>query len=111
MVLKKKRNFQREESLKYKIPCNDLGYNVQHLVLIVEHSIQLGQIKVPEHCSTWENLLQHNQHLIDSKNRLKELFNINHFSQFELDTLAVRTTEIVKKYYPHLIIHSVVSVV
>ena len=86
-----------------QIPSSGLSYGAQHLILLIQHHVDLQKIKVPPTKPSWEVLVLLNQSvdLVEKKERTKEFCSIHHFLLEELDTVAKRVGKFVRTYQPH----------
>ena len=88
-----------------QIDHHGLSYAGQHLVLLLQHYVDVQHIKVPSNNVSWENLVTINLKvdLLKKKERAKEFCAIHHFSPKELDEIAHRVTKFVKVHQSHMV--------
>lgn len=88
-----------------QVDHHGLSYAGQHLLLILQHQIDIQKIKVSSSDASWERLKDLNKDidLVDQKDHIKKICNIHHFSPLELNEIASRITKFVTMYQPNMV--------
>jgi hypothetical protein len=84
----------------------DLSYAARHLMLLIQHQLDAGRIKVYSSGVSWDILVKFNSEvdLSNMKNRVKEITGIHHFSPHELQTIADRVRDFLYTHQPHNVV-------
>ncbi len=98
-------------STTYQVNHSGLSYFAQHLMLLIQHYVDIKDIKVPSDDISWDTLVGVNQKidLENKKERAKKFCSIIKLSKEEindLDTIAIRVTEFVAEHQPENVIKS-----
>ena len=93
-------------SHKPQISDIDLSYAARHLMLLIQHQLDAGRIKIYSSGVSWEILVEYNQevNLLEMKNWAKEITGIHHFSPHELQTIADRIRDFLYTHQPHNVV-------
>lgn len=88
-----------------QIDYHGLSYAAKHLMLLIQHHVDAGLVKVPNSDPSWKVLVQINEtlDLTEKKNRAKEICGVHHFGH-ELEEVAQRVTSFVFVHQRHNVV-------
>lgn len=88
-----------------QIDHHGLSYAAKHLMLLIQHHVDAGLVKVPNSHPSWKVLVQINEalDLTEKKNRAKEICGVHHFGH-ELEEVAERVTTFVSVHQRHNVV-------
>lgn len=96
---------------KVQIPLHKLSYEGRHLVLLIQHHVDLQHIKVPQQKPDWDGLVDCNQSvdLIEKAEVIMDLCTLDYFDSDELDRIAKRVWKLVSVYQPENVLMNVIA--
>ncbi len=95
-----------KKTKKPQINGSDLSHAAQHLLLLLQHSVDEKKICVSLTERSWNALEIINPDIIEKKKHIKLLCNIHHFSPKEKDVIANRVTDFVQTHQPEMVVSS-----
>ena len=104
-VIEKKMVSPARVTGKPQISFDGLSHAAQHLVLLIQHYVDVQKIIVPNQYVSWDALVKINKKvdLIEKKKTVKDLCGIHHFSPTDLENVAKNVAEFIVEHQPQMV--------